>query len=264
MAGVFGRILAVLVCALLLTRAPARAGPPYQVDDPVPTSYRSFEIYLNSQYTRDLGEADGATPALEINYGLMPNVQFSVTTQISASRGASAPWTFGAGDSEVGLKVRFAQETSRWPQIAFYPSIVIPTGNVAEHLGEGSPSVFLPLWAQKTFGRWSVFGGGGYLHNAGATYRDSTFSGIAAQCEASDKFSFGAEVFHRTADIVGGQGSTGFSVGSVRRFDASHAILLSVGRSLHGTNALSVYGAFELDLGPRPTRGAPVESAAGP
>ncbi len=236
---------------------PALAGPPFQVDDPEPTPYRHYEIYLNSQYAHDLSGISGTLPALEVNYGLMPNVQFAVTTQVAASRGSgAAPWMLGYGDTEVGLKLRFVQESAAHPQIAFYPAVVMPTGKAGNGLGDGNTRLFLPLWAQKDVGRWTVFGGGGLWHNPGPGNRDFTFSGIAAQREVSETFSYGLEVFHSTADSIGGAPSTGFSAGMIRGFDEHHKVLFSVGRSLHGTNALSTYAAYELFLGPRAAKHA--------
>jgi hypothetical protein len=241
-----------LLAALGLPAAPALAGPPFQVDDPEPTPFRHYEIYVNSQFAHGPDGMSGTLPALEVNYGLLRNVQFAVTTQVAASRDAGkAPWVLGFGDTEVALKLRFMQEGAGRPQIAFYPAVVVPTGNAASGLGEGNTRLFLPLWAQKDVGRWTVFGGGGLWHNPGAGNRDYTFSGIAAQREVSESFSYGAEVFHSTPDTVGGTPSTGFSVGFVRGFDEHHKVLFSAGRSLRGTNALTTYAAYELYLGPR-------------
>ncbi len=248
--------------ALGAAALPALAGPPFQTDDPEPTPYRYYEIYLNSQYAHDPGGVSGTLPALEVNYGLMPNVQFSVTTQVAVSRAAgAAPWLLGYGDTELALKVRFVQESAARPQVAFYPAVVMPTGNAAGGLGNGNTRLFLPLWAQKDVGRWTVFGGGGLWHNPGPGNRDFTFSGIAAQRDASDSLSYGVELFRATAEVTGGAPSTGFSAGVIRGFDEHHKLLFSVGRSLHGANTLSTYTAYELFLGPRAAK--PEDAAKG-
>lgn len=228
----------------------AYAGPPFQVDDPEPTPYRHYEIYVVSHFQHDLGNTSGSAPALEINYGLMPNVQFSVTTQVAASRESGGFWRTGYGDTEVALKMRLASETASRPQIAFYPAVVLPTGNSDAGLG-GDAKIFLPLWAQKTVGSWTVFGGGGLWHNPGPGKRDSTFTGIAAQREVGERFSYGAEIFHETADTVDGRASTGFNLGMTRSLDEHHKVLFSAGRSIRGSNALSAYAAYQLNLGPK-------------
>ena len=251
------RVLAAALAGSLVTVSahalPASAGPPYQTDDPEPTSFRHYEIYVNTQFAGDGHELGGVLPALEVNYGLMPNVQFSVTTELSGHRSLPAPWTLGMGDTEIALKVRFANETASRPQIAFYPAVVLANGDVDDG-GSSKSKLFLPLWAQKSLGYWNVFGGGGWWHNPGLGNRDYVFTGIAVEREASEQFAYGAEVFHTTADTVGGSASTGFSVGVIRGLGVYHKVLFSVGRSLHGSNALTTYAAYEFALGPKGTK----------
>jgi hypothetical protein len=112
--------------------APAFAGPPYQTDDPEPTAYRHYEIYVFGSYDADTSHAVNAQlPSLEVNYGLMPNVQFSVSLPYAGASAPGTPFTTGVGDAEVGLKIRFVWEGNGWPQVAFYPSVELPTGSVA-------------------------------------------------------------------------------------------------------------------------------------
>src|SRR5690348_15594330 len=58
---------ALLIC--LVTISPAFAGPPYATDDPEPTDYRSFEVYLYSEGTHTDGDTSGTLAGLEVNYG---------------------------------------------------------------------------------------------------------------------------------------------------------------------------------------------------
>ena len=251
-------LLTALAAATILTAAsaaPALAGPPFQTDDPDPTPYRFYEIYLNTQLVHDAGSVTGTLPALEVNYGALPNVQVSLTTQLSTNYAASPmPW-IGYGDTELAVKLRFIQETKSRPQIAFYPAVVMPTGNAAAQLGGGYVKSFFPLWAQKDVGRWTVFGGGGVWHNPGPGNRDYTFSGLAAERSVGEKWTYGGEIFHSSPDTIGGRTSTGFSVGSIHNIDPRHQVLFSVGRSLGAQNVLNVYAAYELYLGPKNAAG---------
>ncbi len=246
--------LAVLAFAgaLASTSVPASAGPPYQTDDPEPTAYRHYEIYVFGSYDADASHAVGATlPSLEVNYGLMPNVQFSVTAPFAAARAPGLPMQAGFGDAEVALKVRFVQEGPGRPQASFYPAIVLPTGNASLGLGAGSPKVFLPIWAQKTNGSWTYFGGGGLWRNPGLGNRDYTFAGVAATHEVRDGLNVGAEIYHQSADTIGGSDSTGVGVGFIAGRGEHHALLASFGRGVHGSNTFHGYAAYELYLGPR-------------
>jgi hypothetical protein len=239
--------------AIVALSAPgvAWAGPPFQTDDPEPTPYRYYEIYVNSQTSHDGNVFTGTLPSLEVNYGVMPNVQFSVSLSNAISHAAGAGWNDGLGDAEVGVKVRFIQQ-SRWiPDVSFYPSVVLPSGNANRGLGGGETKTFLPLWAQKDVEGWEVFGGGGVWHNPGLGNRDYTFTGVAVQRDFNENFSAGAEIFHTTSSTIGGSSATGFSVGMIRSLGALHKILFAVGRGLDGSNTFSGYVAYELFLGPR-------------
>src|SRR5437868_3534427 len=65
-----------LLCALLALPGPALAGPPYLSDDPQPTEFREYEIYLFTagQHTRD---GTGGAAGIDFNYGAAPGVQLT-------------------------------------------------------------------------------------------------------------------------------------------------------------------------------------------
>ena len=47
------------------------------------------------------------------------------------------------------------------PQVGIFPLLEVPTA-AQEGLGNGHATAFLPLWLQKSWGKWTVYGGGGY------------------------------------------------------------------------------------------------------
>lgn len=57
---------------------PARAGPPFQTDDPEPVPYQHFEFYTLSTGTAVRGDTQGEGPAWEFNYGVIPNGQVHI------------------------------------------------------------------------------------------------------------------------------------------------------------------------------------------
>lgn len=246
-----GSTAAAVGAALVVgSAAAALAGPPYQTDDPEPTAYRHYEIYVFDTYDNVPGEGVSANlPSLEVNYGLMPNVQFSVTAPFAAANAPGMPLQSGYGDTEVALKMRFVQEGPGRPQMSFYPSVELPTASAG--LGNRLPKVFLPLWAQKTNGAWTYFGGGGVWHNPGLGNRDYSFTGIAATRQVRDDLSIGGEIYHQTADTIGGRDSTALGIGFVADRGEHHALLASFGRSITGNHAFTAYAAYELYLGPK-------------
>jgi hypothetical protein len=247
------RLLFWLLLALGLGTAPALAGPPYQTDDPDPTDYRHYEIYVFATDENDVAPTRVTTanlPSLEVNYGLMPNVQFSVDLPFGASRSAGGPLALAYDDTSVGLKVRFLQEAPGRPQVAFYPSIELPTGDPAAGIGSALPKTFLPLWGQKTNGSWTYFGGGGVWHNPGIGNRDYTFTGFAATDAVRPGTSLGVEVYHQTPDTRADFASTSFGLGFVQARGEHHAILASFGRALGRSPSFYGYAAYALYLGP--------------
>ncbi|HEX3467455.1 MAG TPA: hypothetical protein VHT05_05185 [Candidatus Elarobacter sp.] len=243
-------VVSALLASFVAAPVVAMAGPPYQTDDPEPTAYRHYEIYVFGTYDNEPGQGVGANwPSLEVNYGLMPNVQFSVTAPFAAAKAPGMPLQSGYGDTEVALKMRFIQEGAGRPQVSFYPSVELPTAPAG--IGNGLPKVFLPLWAQKTNGSWTYFGGGGVWHNPGFGNRDYTFTGFAATREVRDGLSIGGEIYHQTADTIGGHDSTAVGIGFVAERGEHHALLASFGRSIAGDHAFTGYAAYELYLGPK-------------
>jgi hypothetical protein len=231
-----------------LNAPPAVGGPPYVTDDPEPTAYRHWEIYTGFQYENDLGaEAAASLPFAEFNYGAMPNVQVSISTELD-ERDTSQTRGYGYGITDFGIKTRFVQESDGWPQISFYPSVQIPGAP------GGHAVTLLPLWLQKSSGPWTAFGGGGLYLNAGPGMRDFTFVGSAVERAVSPATTVGIELFHRSSETIGGTDTTAANLGIIAQVGQYHAILASFGRALHGNDAFSAYASYEFALGPAGAR----------
>jgi hypothetical protein len=139
----------------------AQAGPPFVTDDPEPVEHKHWEIYLASQLAHDSSGWSGTSPHVEINYGAIPNLQLHLIAPVAFNAPAAGSRQFGYGDTELGIKYRFLQETARLPMAGVFPLVELPTGDAARGLGAGHPQVFLPLWLQKSSGPWTTYGGGG-------------------------------------------------------------------------------------------------------
>ncbi len=238
---------AFLVTLLLLIQAAAAfAGPPFRTDDPVPNDYHHGEIYLFSTGTHDAGGTSGLGPAVEFNYGILPDTQFHIIAPMAYDAPKEEASHFGYGDTEVGIKYRFVDETDVLPMIGIFPLVEIPTGDEDKGLGNGKAQYFFPLWLQKDFGRWTTYGGGGYWINPGPGNRNYWFSGILIQYSFSDTFYLGGELFHQTADMVDGEDSSGFNFGGSLPLVSNYQLLFSAGRGLTDTssNRFSYYVAL--------------------
>ncbi len=225
-------VAAAMLCAMALLDASAVvAGPPYVTDDPVPTDYRNWEIYAGLLNDNDgPGTVDALAPFTEFNYGAMPNVQ--VSASISSAL------------NEFGIKTRFVQESQGRPQISFYPSVQLATTSGAHVV------TLLPIWMQKSAGRWTAFGGGGVYLNAGPGQRNYSFVGGALERTLSPGTTIGAELYHQGADTSTDRDTTATNVGAIFQVGAYHALLVSFGRAFHGDDTFSAYGSYEFALGP--------------
>jgi len=228
----------------------AWAGPPYTTDDPEPVEYQHWEAYVASQLAHNADGWSGTSPHLELNYGAAPNLHLHLIAPIAFVAPSHGSTQFGYGDTELGAKYRFVEETEHLPQIGTFPLIELPTGDDKRGLGSGHVQVFLPLWLQKSFGPWTTYGGGGYGFNPGRGNRNWWFVGGQLQRQMSSALTVGAEIFHQTAREEGGESDTKFNVGAVYNVSETSHLLLSAGHTIQGPSSFQAYVAFLLTFGP--------------
>ena len=218
-------IAAPALAALLLPSA-ALAGPPFLTDDPEPTETGHWEIYAPLLEAEGSGDAFEGSLGAEINYGAAPNVQVTLGLPVSYAHDARG-WRWGAGDLKLSVKYRFYHDEDSGVQVAFFPGATLPTAS--NGMGTGKVTGLLPVWAQKDFGRWSLFGGGGYAINPGAGNRDYWTGGLAVTRQVAEPLLLGVEADRQGADTVGGQGSTSLGLGAIWQLRAPFRLLASGG-----------------------------------
>jgi Putative MetA-pathway of phenol degradation len=211
---------------LAMSGGAALAGPPYETDDPEPTDAGHWEIYAFAAGSHANGAIDGAA-GLDLNYGAAPGVQLTATLPIDFARDRGGPTHSGAGDLELGVKYRFLHDGAAGVSIAIFPRIILPTAR--QGFGTARVRGLLPLWAQKDFGPWSLFGGAGYTINPGAGNRDFWQAGVALTRTVTPRLVLGAEITRETADAVGGRATTAFGLGLNYRLGGPFALLVSAG-----------------------------------
>jgi hypothetical protein len=228
----------------------ARGGPPYVTDDPEPVEYQHWEVYLASQYQHGSDGASGTLPQVEVNYGVMPNLQLHLIAPEAWDAPSGAIRHFGYGDTELGAKYRFLEETAGRPQVGVFPLVELPTGDSARGLGSGHTQVFLPVWLQKTAGAWTTYGGTGYWINPGAGNRNWWFTGWLVQRQVLPSLAVGAEIFHESARSDGGESDTKMNVGLIWDLNDTCHILASIGPTIQGPTGYQAYLGFQLTFGP--------------
>ncbi|MDE2183830.1 MAG: hypothetical protein KGJ78_12500 [Alphaproteobacteria bacterium] len=248
------RFFTLLLSVAALALSPrAFAGPPFLADDPEPVEYQHWEVYIFSAATRVDGDTGGVLPGVEVNYGVVPDVQLHIVAPLAFDKPSGSGMRNGLGDTELGVKYRFLQEDERgWrPMVGVFPLVEVPSGDAGRGLGAGRPRIYLPVWLQKSFGKWLTYGGGGYWINPGPGNRNHWFAGWLLQRQITASFALGGELFHQTPDTIGGKESTGYNVGGVYDFSENHHLLFSVGSGLQNagtTNSFSYYLAFQWTL----------------
>jgi hypothetical protein len=214
------------------------------------SSFSTGSWYLASQSFHDRDGWTGTAPHIEVNYGAVPDVQLHVIAPLAYAVPDQGKASLGYGDTELGIKFRFVQAQKWVPIIGTFPFLEVPSGAQDRGLGNGSAQVF-PVWLQKSFGRWTTYGGVGVRIDAGDRDRHWWYFGWQVQRNICDGFALGAEVFHTTPEEHGGEGDTRFNVGGVIDFTEVHHLLLSARRSLQGSNLFQGDLAYRLTFGPK-------------
>src|SRR5665213_3663272 len=128
------------LAVLVSVSTTALAGPPFQTDDPEPIDFRHYEFYTFAASDGTPVETDTVGPAVEFNWGALPDVHLHIIVPAAAilpannpsvAPAGAGPRAFGLGDIELGIKYRFVREAKHRPMIGTFTMFEIPTGNAA-------------------------------------------------------------------------------------------------------------------------------------
>lgn len=241
----------LLLAILLLSSVESQAGPPYVTDDTETPPRNGWEINIPYTRTSASGIVETEEPLIDINYGLRDNVQLSAESPSAGISGTGTVSASGLGDTVVGSKWRFREETGSTPQLAVFPRVLIPTGNAERRLGAGSPQYVLPLVGQKSWGEWTSFGNIGYVIQTAQDTRNHWYYGIVMTKEITDRFTPGFEIYGNTPTDVGGQSLVGYNIGLQWTLNRYLNLLASAGHSLHGESTSTLYLGLQFVYEPR-------------
>jgi hypothetical protein len=221
----------VWLVLFLLASPFAFAGPPFQTDDPEPVPFHHYEAYAFGITDRASDGTFSQLPAFEFNYGAAPNLQLHI---IVPGAYVTPDDNFGLGDIELGVKYRFVQEGKWRPQIGSFTMLEIPSGNGQKGLGNGQVWARLPVWIQKSFGKWTTYGGVGYQVNHAPGMKDSLFAGWLAQKQLNKKWTLGGEVYHQESQAIGARQTTFTDAGGYYFFTDNLQLLFMLGHTVTG------------------------------
>jgi hypothetical protein len=256
------------LAVLLYVSTTALAGPPFQTDDPQPIDFRNYEFYTFAISDGTPVETDMFAPALEFNWGALPNVHLHVivpgATIFPANNpglapSGAGPSAFGLGDVELGIKYRFVQETKHRPMIGTFVMFEIPTGSATRGLGVGKTWYKVPLWVQKSFGPWTTYGGGGVTVVKAPGYRNFPFVGWLLQRDIGKKWTLGAEVFYHGPEGLATpqtRAATLLDIGGYYKFrDPGFQLLFAYGHTAIGQKENYAYLGLYWTWGKKKTDG---------
>lgn len=237
--------LGLILSLLAAFPGPAWAGPPFVTDDPEPVDNRHWEINYALSLTKVHAGTAAAVPSIDINYGLMEDVQIHAQPSLAYDK-TDGNAHYGLDNLEIGVKYRFLNhqdQHAHW-MLSVYPSLQLPTADKALDPDQGKIQVYLPLWFQRDSEDWTIFGGAGYHINQGVDARNSYFTGIAAMNHVSERLQLGGELFRETAAITGEKTAGGFNLGGKYDWSDRYHVLFSAGRGLINAASTNQFSAY--------------------
>jgi len=226
----------------LLAIALAQAGPPFVTDDPEPPPPGGWEINVPFILERTPGKTEMDAPLFDFNYGL-PDVQLKLEFPVKIVHEDRDGTAAGAGDLLLGVKWRFLNDEQSQFQLGTYPQLLLPTEDEARDLGEGRPAFVLPLVAQKSWDKWTLYGNVGFWWQTAAETRNYFYAGAVLEREINERLTLGAELFGNSPKERGGRCDIAFNVGGIWKLNKKVNLLFTGGRDVVGnTHAMAYVG----------------------
>jgi hypothetical protein len=235
------RLAGALFAAVGLGPSIAVAGPPFVTDDPAPTEEGHWEIYGFVTGVHARRETTGSA-GFDVNYGVAKDLQVSAVFPLNYRH--SSKLQAGLGGVELSVKHLAVHQaaTNALPDVAISPYVILPTAD--DEFGSGRVKLFLPLWAQRDFGKVAIFGGGGYQVNPGRGQRNFWKAGVGMNITVDRRLSVGGEVYHQSPDTADARSFTGVNFGASYRLSDRWSVLASTGPGIQHARALGRYGFY--------------------
>jgi hypothetical protein len=235
----------VLGIGLLLAIHLARAGPPFVTDDPEPPPPGGWEINVPFVLERASGSTEIDAPLFDLNYGL-PDIQLKLEVPIKIAHEDSNGTVAGAGDLLIGVKWRFFNSEKSQVQLGVYPQMLLPTGNHARGLGEGRTAFVLPLVAQKSWDKWTLYGNVGFWWKTAAEARNYVYAGAVLERDINERLTLGAELFGNSPKERGGRSDVAFNLGGSWKLSTHVNLLFAAGRDIVGDTTAMAYVGLQV------------------
>jgi Putative MetA-pathway of phenol degradation len=232
------------ICLLLATDF-SPAGPPFVTDDPEPPPSGAWEINVPFILEHTPGETEMDAPLFDLNYGL-PSIQLKLEIPVAIVHQGGDGTAAGAGDLLLGVKWRFFNNEQSQVQLGVYPQLLVPTGNESRGLGEGRTAFVLPIVAQKSWEKWTLYGNIGYWWRGAHETRDYFYAGAVLEHEINQELELGVELFGNSPKERGGRSDVAFNIGGTWKLSRHLNLLFSGGRDIVGDTHAMVYIGLQL------------------
>jgi hypothetical protein len=235
-------VTAAAVATLLAgSSAVALAGPPYVSDDPEPTDYHHYEIYLFANGERTVDGSSGES-GIDFNYGALPDLQLTAVFPLAYSVPDDAGTEIGPGNIELAAKYRFLHQAQIGWDVAVFPRLFL--ASLSSRVGDNHPALLLPIWLEKDRGDWSTFGGGGCQLNRSGDAKNFCLAGWALTRQVLPALQLGGELVHQTPSLKDGRSSTGVGAGFKYDISDDDHLLGYFGPSLQNTHQTSQFSWY--------------------
>ncbi len=225
----------------LMAMGVAHAGPPFVTDDPGTPPAGGWEINVPFILERSQHELEMEAPLLDLNYGAAESVQLKLEIPSRVIHEDGNATMAGPGDLLLGMKWRFFEDEKSQVQLAIYPQVLVPTGDPQRGLGDGGPGCILPLVAQKTWGKWTLFGNVGGVIQTAEGKRNYLYEGVGLTREIGGRLSLGGELYGNSSKEEDNRSNLGFNLGGTWKLREHMNLLFSAGHSIQGDSTVTAY-----------------------
>jgi hypothetical protein len=236
--------LALSLCWLLLA-GPAEAGPPFVTDDPEVPPVGGWEINIPFTLNRTPGSTQMNAPLVDMNYGL-PQLQIEFDIPLAVVSYDRKGTNAGLGDLLYGIKWRFFDDEKTQTQIGVYPQMFAPTGNYQRGLGGGRPNYILPLLAEKSWDKWTLYGNVGYRLQTALGQQSYWYAGSVLQRDINDRLSLGIELFGNTPTVPNARPDIAFNIGGSLKLQEHLNFIFTAGRDIMGDTHAMLYLGLQI------------------
>ncbi|MBZ5570316.1 MAG: hypothetical protein LAO09_00375 [Acidobacteriia bacterium] len=146
----------------------------------------------------------------------------------------------GLGNSKIGVKWRFLDESGQGVSVSTYPQFTFnnPTTSVRQGLADDGWQMFLPLECSKTFRKLQVDGEAGY--NLQRKRPDELWLGLVAAVHPLARVELLGEL-HSIGSRHFSENESVFDLGSRIKLTRLNTLLFAAGRSLPGSVAVRFF-----------------------